>query len=182
MTPRTATSAPQSARIVSVSSSPLGQQSAAAPSSAGAQPLRKHRHEAPDREKHLRLVVPEQRRRTSPVLLLVAGTVIVALFGLAAFHNLMASAQYDLERVERELELEQARLVDLDFQIQKRNAPGEVEKLARGVLGMIDPSDAVDLNVTPALLAEVQTASTNIDRQLANSTDWATLKPLLGAS
>ena len=86
------------------------------------------------------------------------GAAIVALFGLAAFHNLMASAQYDLEKVELELDLEQARLVDIGFQIQQLNSPRKVEQLARGALGRIDPADPVALDVEAALLADVNTA------------------------
>jgi len=110
------------------------------------------------------------------------GAAIVALFGLAAFHNLMASAQYDLEKVELELDLEQARLVDLGFQIQQLNSPRKVEQLARGALGMIDPVDPVDLDVEAALLAEVNTAHSSLASGTNLATDGSMLKSLLGDS
>lgn len=133
---------------------------------------------------HLRLVnEPERRRRgVSPLLWIGALTVAVALFGLAAFHNFMATAQYDLERLELELELEQARLVDLEFEVEQLNSPATVESLARGALGMIDPNEAVDIVVSAGVLAEVQTAANGQQVPGNVSTDWATLKPLLGAS
>ena len=133
-------------------------------------------------DQRLRLVVQTPRKRTSPILLLTAATVIVALFGLAAFHNLMATAQYDLEHVERELELEQARLVNLEFQIESLNSPGSIEQLARGALGMIDPDRAVDLAVQPTLLAEVQGAAGPPAAAQNLGADWATVKPFLGTS
>lgn len=183
MTPPNDSSALARPRLVRVSSSPLA-------ATGGARPAIPAPGPTPARQRiggpHLRLVTREgRRRRTSPVLALVALTVIAALFGLAAFHNLMATAQYDLERLERELELEQARLVDLEYQVEQLNAPGKVEQLARGALGMIDPTDAVDLVVDPALLAEVHLADA-ASREAApgadGDIDWATLKPLLGAS
>jgi len=160
-------SAPAHARVVSVSSAPAT--------------LRHDRREA-QRDNHLRLVTPSTKRRTSPALLVVAGAVVVALFGLAAFHNLMASAQYDLEKVELELELEQARLVDLGYQIEQLNSPRKVEKLARGALGMIDPLAPVDLDVDSALLAEVNTAKAALSAVAGPTTDRPTALPLLGDS
>lgn len=169
-----------SPRLVSVSSSPLRTAGgSAAPLLRRPTQDRKHPRRAPQ---HLRLVAPKSRRRRSPALMVVAATVIVALFGLAAFHNLMAGAQYDLERLERELDLEQARLVDLEFQIEQHNAPGSIELLARGALGMIDSPDAVDLVVQSDLLAEVQTVAGGQSTEADLAADWSTVKPLLGAS
>lgn len=155
------------AHIVSVSS---------APATARLDPQQSRPHN------HLRLVTAVSKRRTSPVLLVAVGAAIVALFGLAAFHNLMASAQYDLEKVELELDLEQARLVDLGFQIQQLNSPRKVEQLARGALGMIDPVDPVDLDVEAALLAEVNTAHSSLASGTNLATDGSMLKSLLGDS
>ena len=94
----------------------------------------------------------------------------------------MASAQYDLEKVELELELEQARLVDLEYQIEQLNSPRKVEQLARGALGMIDPAHPVDLDVEATLLAEVNIAHGALVAVAPPTSDWSTLKPLLGAS
>jgi len=139
---------------------------------------------AADRSNHLHLVrEPKPRGRgVSPLLWVGALTVAVALFGLAAFHNFMATAQYDLERLEQELELEQSRLVDLEYEVEQLNSPAKIESLARGVLGMTDPGEAVDIVVSAGVLAEIQTAANDQEAPGESSTDWATLKPLLGAS
>jgi len=137
-----------------------------------------------DRSNHLRLVRESKPRRrgVSPLLWIGALTVAVALFGLAAFHNFMATAQYDLERLEQELEVEQSRLVDLEYEVEQLNSPAKVESLARGVLGMTDPGEAVDIVVSASVLAEIQTSANDQETTGESSTDWATLKPLLGAS
>jgi len=137
-----------------------------------------------ERPPHLRVVgePKKSKRGVAPTLWIGALTVAVALFGLAAFHNFMATAQYDLERLELQLELEQVRLVDLEFEVEQLNSPAKVESLARGVLGMTDPGEAVDIVVPVGVLAEVQTAANELTSPGENPTDWATLKPLLGAS
>lgn len=139
---------------------------------------------AANRSDHLHLVreTKPRRRGLSPLLWIGALIVAVALFGLAAFHNFMATAQYDLERLELELELEQSRLVDLEFEVEQLNSPAKVESLARGVLGMTDPGEAVDIVVLAGVLAEVQTAANEQQAPGETVTDWATLKPLRGAS
>ena len=170
--PTTATlTAPHLARVAAEPSSPFR----GAPSGAT---LR-----APERpDDHLQLVRVNEKRRTPPVLFIGALIVVIALFGLAAFHNVMAGAQYKLEGLERELDLEQARLIDLEFQVEKLNSPATVELLARGVLGMVDPSETVDVVVTSQLLAEVQVAANGQTLGATTDTARSNFEPLLGAS
>ncbi|NOX31512.1 MAG: hypothetical protein GXP35_15920 [Actinobacteria bacterium] len=90
---------------------------------------------------------------------LVIGVFVVALlgvaFGFAVFHSQMAATQYKLETVERELRLETERLADLQIQVQEYNSPAVIERLARGVIGLVDPATPIDLVVPDEALAAV---------------------------
>lgn len=107
-------------------------------------------------------VVDRPRSHRMPMLFgLVAVVVLVVMFGFAAFHSQMASTQYELERIERELTLEQERLVDLQIQLDELNSPAQIERLARGALGMVDPSTPVDVVVDESVVAEVAERAAN---------------------
>lgn len=101
-------------------------------------------------------VVPAARPHRVPFIigLILTGLILVA-FGFAAFHSQMAETQYDLEQVERDLALDTQRLESLRFQLEELNSPAEIELLARGVIGLVDPESPVDLVVADELLAEV---------------------------
>ena len=113
-----------------------------------------------DRHRSRRLtVVPAARPHRVPFVVGVVMTALILVaFGFAAFHTALAETQYDLEQVERELQLDQQRLADLQFQLVEYNSPAEIELLARGVLGLVDPEIPVDLVVSEELMAEVSGA------------------------
>lgn len=117
----------------------------------------------------LRLVSPSRSHRLPMLFGLVAVAVLAVMFGFAAFHSQMASTQYELEEVQRELSLEHERLVDLQIQLDELNSPAQIERLARGALGMVDPSTPVDVVVDESLVAEVADASRLADGGSAGS-------------
>ncbi|MCP3933912.1 MAG: hypothetical protein GY708_00920 [Actinomycetia bacterium] len=86
---------------------------------------------------------------------LVAVAILVVMFGFAAFHSQMATTQYQLEAVEVDLVLEQERIHDLQIQLDELNSPAQIERLARGVLGMVDPDVPTDVIVDESILVEV---------------------------
>lgn len=115
-----------------------------------------------DRHRAGRLtVVPAARPHRVPFLIGVVLTALVLVaFGFAAFHTALAETQYELEQVERELQLDRQRLESLQFQLDEFNSPAKIEQSARGILGLVDPEDPVDLVVSDELLAEVTGAVT----------------------
>ncbi len=106
----------------------------------------------------LRVVGEPQRRRIPVFALLVSLVVLGSLFSLAVFHTWMVETQFELNDIEGRLAVQRGRLADLEFQVERYNAPGSVEGLARGQLGMIDPGEPVDILVTPELMAEIGAA------------------------
>lgn len=90
--------------------------------------------------------------------LLVSLVVLASLFSLAVFHTWMAETQFELDDVEGQLAVQRGRLADLEFQVERYNAPGSVEGLARGQLGMIDPGEPRDILISADLMAEIGAA------------------------
>ncbi len=105
-------------------------------------------------------VVPPSRPHRLPVILgMVAVAILTVMFGFAAFHAQMAEAQYRLESVEVDLALEQERIHDLEIQLGELNSPAQIERKARGILGMVDPITPIDVIVDESVLVEVSDLS-----------------------
>jgi len=109
----------------------------------------------------LHVVPPARPHRVPLVIGLIVVSVLTVAFGFAVFHSQMAATQYKIETVERELRLENERLADLQIQVQEYNSPAVIERLARGVIGLVDPTKPIDLVVPDEVLAAV--ARTAVD-------------------
>ena len=94
---------------------------------------------------------------------MVVVSLLTVAFGFAAFHSQMAATQYQLETVERELRLENERLADLQIQVQEFNSPAVIERWARGVIGLVDPAEPIDLVVPDEVLADVARTGAKAD-------------------
>ena len=144
----------------------------------------------------LRLVAPLGHRQASPRLHVVErqllgrrvvgvttvlGLVALAvLLGLAVFHSALAEGQYQLSQVESDIEFERQSALELEYELEALSAPGHVELIAQGVLGLVSAAEPIDLPVNPAHIA----ATARVDDDVLNGsgTDWLALKQLLNAS
>ena len=102
---------------------------------------------APDAPE-LEVITEEPRRRRWSVTLigwLTAVTVVVALFGMAAFHALIVQGQGSLDTVTRELEEARAETERLRLEVAELEAPERIVAEAERRLGMVAPSEVVYL-------------------------------------
>ncbi len=117
----------------------------------------------------LHVVPPARPHRVPLVIGLVVVSVLTVAFGFAVFHSQMAATQYKIETVERELRLENERLADLQIQVQEYNSPAVIERLARGVIGLVDPATPIDLVVPDEVLAAVARTAVETDESTGSA-------------
>lgn len=127
----------------------------------------------------LRLVGERQRlgRRLVGVTTVFGVLALAVLLGLALFHSALAEGQYQLSQLERDMAAERQMVVELQFELETLNSPGEVELVARGVLGLVEATNPVDLVVDPDHIGA--TASVDDDTLSESDSDWLSTKPLL---
>lgn len=106
---------------------------------------------------------------------LLAAATIAVLAGLAVFHSMLASGQYQLSELETEIALERERLIDLRFELQTLHGPAEVELMGVGALGLVSAADPIDVRIEPRHIAAVESES----RTAHQSGDWLSIKTLL---
>jgi hypothetical protein len=115
-----------------------------------AQPGRKETGRDRDRGRELR-VAPRPRRWIRRLSLgfamVTAGFVLAALFGLAAFHNLLAQGQYELEGLGEQIELAQRHELQLRIEAERLVSPGRIAEGAE-TMGLVIPQEVTDLTVT----------------------------------
>ena len=108
----------------------------------------------------------------------VAGVLALGvLLGLALFHSALAEGQYRLSQVQSEVTAERQRVVELQFELEAMNAPGEIEFVAHAVLGLVDAAEPIDLVVNPQHIGA--TARVHDDALGETDADWLSTKRLL---
>lgn len=92
--------------------------------------------------RHLR-PVPGPARRGSPAVpvLVGAGIVLVALFGLAVMHALLIGGQVRLDAMQRQVASETEEVRRLRLRVAELESPERVSDVARTRLGMVDPDE-----------------------------------------
>lgn len=134
---------------------------------------------APARRRgHLRVVdAPPKRRRR--VRLTVTGAVVATLtvvFGLVAFNVFLVQSQFELERLETQVEQQKQEFERLRLEAARLSAPERILRISRQELGMVDPSAITNLTApSPEGSAEPFTDGSEAARE------WAEVKPFLAA-
>ena len=126
---------------------------------AHATPARPAPATAPRTRPPLRVVGPRElgpraRRRRARLLTTGAGVLVSALlFGLVAFHVLIAQSQLQLGRMETQTSDAQARYDRLRLQVAQLSSPGRIVAAAQERLGMVAPPGVTFLSpVGPAAI------------------------------
>ena len=118
----------------------------------------------------LRVVVEPSRRRL-PVggLLLVAAVVVAAFLGLVWSRTALDRAAFDLQEIEFQLQVEEARYWDLRLDAARLQDPGRITDLAEE-MGMVYPDQVRTIVVS------------GVDGSAGDANDrWVDLKTLLSA-
>lgn len=119
----------------------------------------------------LRLVEPPERRprlRLGVVGSVLALTVAVGIFALAAAHTLVVQAQFELDRVDQRVAERQGDLEALRLEVARLESPAAITAAARD-LGLVTPTDRVHLEpvLTPPAAAARGTGSGSAGDQAA---------------
>lgn len=148
---------------------------------------------APKRQPDLRVVraaATRRRRRLAAVLttLFVAG----GLFGVAAFHVLIAQNQFRLDEIEEQAVVEQAKYERLRLQVAELESPARIVAAAQQRLGMVPPPGVRYLSpagVAGGTIAGSSPAADESDDDdhrggavATAGTGWSTVKPHLGSN
>ena len=107
---------------------------------------------APGRRDHLRVVAPPtrararrqalHRSRTGPVLAVAMVVVFASLMASAGFHGMLVGGQSDLDRMEQQLEQEQATLAREKLALAEMQSPESIAARAKA-LGMVPAEQQV---------------------------------------
>ncbi len=116
-------------------------------------------------------------RRLVGVATAVGVAALAILMGLAIFHSVLADGQYRLNGLERDINAERQRMVELQYQIETLNTPMEVELMAEGILGLVSASEPIDVTVPPIFIAA--TARVHAEVLDDGGVDWMSMKSLL---
>jgi cell division protein FtsL len=96
-------------------------------------------------------LTPARRRRRARALLLVGGTLIVAVaLGLVYFHVVLAQRQFALNRLDTSVQNERATYERLRLQVAQLGSPQHIISTAEGQLGMRQPTSVNYLTPTVA--------------------------------
>ncbi len=116
-------------------------------------------------------------RRLVGVATAVGVAALVILMGLAIFHSVLADGQYRLNGLERDIDAERQRMVELQYQLETLNTPMEVELMAEGILGLVSASEPIDVTVPPIFIA----STARVDSEVLDDggVDWMSMKSLL---
>jgi cell division protein FtsL len=135
--------------------------------------------------RHLRVVGPADRvrRRLTPragVVLTVLTFVTLLLVTVA--HTLLVQGQIQLDELDAQLRVEQARYQELRKDVAEMESPTRVVAAAEE-LGMVMPEDLVYLQPTAPVPADVDPVPvvTGAEVAAAPQSTWSTIKPLLEA-
>ncbi|MGH9031782.1 MAG: hypothetical protein ACRDZV_06590 [Acidimicrobiia bacterium] len=143
-----------------------------------ARPVRPPRQPAGTRRTAtLRVVDIEAQRRARRVRRVLAGfgaTVVCALVAAVGFHVVVAQSQLKLDRLEREIAVEQDRYQELRLMVAAASSPERITARA-AELGMVPPSDPPSVVTVPSDPAvPTVTPSDSTGTTLAES--WETVK------
>ena len=136
-------------------------------------------HPTEDTRAQLRVVSERSEigHRLVGVTTLLGVTALMVMLGLALFHNMLARGQYELSSLDAEVQVERNNLLDRRFQLESLSAPGEVELVARGALGLEAPVDPIDVVVSADVIRLVSSADDAVLNDRGEG--WITLKTLL---
>jgi cell division protein FtsL len=148
-----------------------------------------------ERSRHLRVVRPGARRRTSFKLTPKTGVTLTvlmfgALFGVAVSHALLIQSQIKLDEMDKDAADEQARYEQNRADVAELESPDRIIAAARD-LGMVDPAETVwltpdeaaDAGVTDGATGSQATGSTGADAGADSpDTSYAEVKPYLGST
>jgi cell division protein FtsL len=138
---------------------------------------------------------PAQRRRLARAILLGAvGLAVSVAFALVYLHVVLAQRQFNLDRLNTQVQQEQATYQKLRLQVAELNSPQHIIATAEGQLGMVPPSGVTYLTPAPAVVSQsgVTNASepslTQSDpsapgaKAPAGDADWPRIKSQLAGS
>lgn len=116
-------------------------------------------------------------RRIVGLATVLGGAALLILMGLAVFHSVLADGQYRLSRLERDINAERQRMVELQYELETLNTPMEVELMAEGILGLVSASEPIDISVSTTFIA----ATARVDAEVFDDggVDWMSMKSLL---
>jgi type II secretory pathway pseudopilin PulG len=133
-------------------------------------------------------VVRQAPRRTRIGLIGAIGTLAVfgVLFALVVFQTMMVQNQARLDRLDAQIRDEQARYQQHRLQVAQLEAPLHIVDVATQRLGMVTPPGTGYLTPSAADAAAANAAAPDTsapsERPADSGSDWATVKPHLGAS
>lgn len=110
-------------------------------------PRRPTRRPSPPPRRHLRVVRPPRRRRRRARMFVVTGVALslVAVFGLVAFNVFLVQSQFQLERLEQQVEEQREEYERLRLEAARLSSPERILDRARTELGMVDPVSVTHL-------------------------------------
>ena len=101
-----------------------------------------------------RRFAPSLRRTVALTTLVIVG-LFLAMLGLAAFHGALAKGQFELDRLDAEIESQRAEAGELRLLRERLEAPDRVRREAIGYLGMVDAPERIQLQASPETVAAV---------------------------
>lgn len=127
-----------------------------------------------DAPRHLRVVPRSSRRRATRALVVGAAVLtLVAIFGLVTFNVFLVQSQFELERIEQQVDAERQEYERLRLEAARLSSPERILDLARSELGMVDPEGVTHLTA-PA-------SGSQEGAPPGGARSWAEVKPFLAA-
>ncbi len=127
----------------------------------------------PETRPPLRLVEPPERRsrlRLGVVGTVLALTMAIGVFALAAAHTLVVQAQFELDRVDQRVAERQGDLEALRLEVARLESPAAITAAA-GELGLVTPPDRVHLEpvLSSPVAADTDAANASSDEHAASA-------------
>lgn len=122
------------------------------------------------------------RGRAAVAVAVVFVGLVVAAFGLATFHSMLAEGQFELDHLNAEIADRQREVLELRSEVAELRSPAYIRSFAHDYLGMVEAEDTLFLPTDPSVVESVVEAGArggSSDPPEGDLGQWQEIKPQL---